>query len=188
MGLVVNIAKNETIVLSKDQNVTAALVGLSWEANSTPSRPFDLDASVLFLNAHKQIVELVFYNKLQSDCGGAIHQGDERVGSSSTSYEEEIKLELSKIPAAVESLVIAISIHRARQLGLQFGQVTGAMVDVIPQGSDTIRHNLSSDSARDSAVVIATINRTANKGWSVTGGGPSFPEFSDLLRAYGATV
>ena len=58
LGLVVNIAKNEVIDLSKNSNVTSAQIGLSWEANSTPSRPFDLDASVLLLDAKKRILKL----------------------------------------------------------------------------------------------------------------------------------
>jgi stress response protein SCP2 len=40
MSLVVNIAKNEKIELSKHSNVSEVEIGLSWEANSTPSRPF----------------------------------------------------------------------------------------------------------------------------------------------------
>ena len=83
LGLVVNIAKNEVIDLSKNSNVTSAQIGLSWEANSTPSRPFDLDASVLLLDAKNNLVELIFYNKLVSTDGGVIHNGDEREGSSS---------------------------------------------------------------------------------------------------------
>lgn len=188
LGLVVNIAKNEVIDLSKNSNVTSAQIGLSWEANSTPSRPFDLDASVLLLDAKNNLVELIFYNKLVSTDGGVVHNGDEREGSSSASYEEEITVELSKVSAAIETLAISVSIHRAKQLGLRFGQVGNALVDVIPKGSDTIRHNLSTDSANDAAVVIAKIIRGPNNRWQVQGGGKSYPEFADLLRDHGALV
>jgi tellurium resistance protein TerD len=188
MGLVIQLAKNEKIDLSKNSNVTAAQIGLSWEANSTPSRPFDLDASVLMLDGGRNLVELVFYNKLKSDCGGVEHNGDELEGSSSNSYEEEITVELSKIPAVVETLAISVSIHRAKQLGINFGQVTGALVDVMPKGSDVIRHNLSADSARAGAVIIAELSRTSRGTWQVTGGGKAYPEFADLLRDHGADV
>lgn len=188
MSVIVNLAKNEVIDLSKNSNVTSAQIGLSWEANSTPSRPFDLDASVLLLDANRKLVELVFYNNLISACGGVTHNGDEREGSSSASYEEEITVELSKVPVAVETLAVSVSIHRAKQLGLRFGQVKGALIDVMPKGDDTIRHNLSTDSANDGAVIIAELSRTPNGRWQVEGGGKSYPEFADLLRDFGAVV
>ena len=42
--------------------------------------------------------------------------------------------------------------------GLNFGQVRNALVDVIPKGDDTIRHNLTQDSADKGAVIIAEIS------------------------------
>lgn len=188
MQVVVNLVKNEVIDLSKNSNVTFAQIGLSWEANSTPSRPFDLDASVLLLDANRKLIEIVFYNNLTSADGGVVHNGDEREGSSSSSYEEEISVDLSKIPAVVQSLAITVSIHRAKQLGLNFGQVRNALVDVIPKGDDTIRHNLTQDSADKGAVIIAEISRGSNGRWQVEGGGKAYPEFADLLRDHGAVV
>lgn len=187
-ALVVNIAKNEKIELSKYSNVSEVAIGLSWEANSTPSRPFDLDASVLLLNADNKLVELVFYNNLRSTNDAVQHMGDEREGSSSNSYEEEISVKLVNVPATIQKLAVAVSIHRATQLGLKFGQVRNALIDVMPKGDQTIRHTLSSESADKAAVIIAEIIRSGDNRWEVVGGGPGFNDFASLLTSYGAII
>lgn len=188
MSLVVNIAKNEKIELSKHSNVSEVEIGLSWEANSTPSRPFDLDASVLMLDANNKLLELVFYNNLRSTNDAVVHNGDEREGSSSNSYEEEISVKLASVPASIKKLAVAVSIHRSTQLGLKFGQVRNALIDVMPKGDTTIRHTLSSESADKAAVIIAEIIRSDNNRWEVVGGGPGFNDFSSLLTSYGAII
>jgi len=52
--------------------------GLAWDI--TNGKSIDLDASAICLDSDLNLVEIISYRKLCSDCGGIQHGGDEREG------------------------------------------------------------------------------------------------------------
>jgi len=82
-------------------------LGLAWEFISE-DKPVDLDASVVGLNAAEEIVDQVWFQKLEGFGGAVIHSGDNRSGEGDGD-DETIAIDLEKLPPSVEKLAICIN-------------------------------------------------------------------------------
>src|SRR3546814_8954551 len=99
------------------------MIGLGWDVRATDGQDFDLDASAFVLKADGKVrgdTDFCFYNN--KDVGGAvIHQGDNRTGEGDGD-DEQVKIILSKIPAELDKVAIAVTIHEGEQRGQSFGR------------------------------------------------------------------
>ena len=77
---------------------TEFFIGLSWDFYG--GEKFDIDASVVMVDDLGSIIDCVYYNKLESDCGSINHSGDQRDGSAD-GYDETIQINLATIPYQV---------------------------------------------------------------------------------------
>src|SRR3546814_17019466 len=87
--------------------------------------------------------DFCFYNN--KDVGGAvIHQGDNRTGEGDGD-DEQVKIILSKIPAEIDKVAIAVTIHQGEQRGQSFGQVSNAFIRSFDNNTGTaiVRYVLS---------------------------------------------
>lgn len=92
--MAISLQKGQRIDLSKKSGskLTKFCVGANWGAIDVKKRGFlgfgeklikeavDLDASCVMLNAQKEPIDCVFFNKLKSDDGAVRHSGDDRTG------------------------------------------------------------------------------------------------------------
>jgi tellurium resistance protein TerD len=160
----VTLAKGGNVSLAKvAPNLTEALVGLGWDVRTTTGLDFDLDASALMLGANGKVLSdahFVFYNQLSSPDGTVRHTGDNRTGEGDGD-DESIEIDLNVVPANVEKIVVAVSIHDAEARRQSFGQVMNAFIRVVNRadGSEVVRYDLSEDASTETAMVFGEVYR-----------------------------
>jgi tellurium resistance protein TerD len=162
----ISLTKGDLFTLTDSQQ--HLLLGLGWDARSSDGAPFDLDAVVFMLNASNQVnadTGFIFYNQPQSTCGGVTHQGDNRIGDANGD-DEVVQVELSKIPANVEKLIFAVTIHEYDVRKQNFGQVRRAYIRLVNQKTkaEIARFDLTEDASIGTAMVFGELHRL-NQGW-----------------------
>ncbi|PYI66827.1 chemical-damaging agent resistance protein C [Arthrobacter livingstonensis] len=156
--------KGNNLSLTKaDPGLQQALVGLGWDPRTTTGEAFDLDASALLLGANGKVRsadDFIFYNQPSAKDGSVMHQGDNRSGVGEGD-DETILIDLAKIAADVDRVVIVVSIDKADERRQNFGQVRGAYCRVVNQGSEQeiVRFDLSEDAAPETSMLFAEIYR-----------------------------
>ncbi|MFC5034209.1 TerD family protein [Streptomyces sp. SID13666] len=159
----VTLAKGGNVSLSKAApNLTQVMIGLGWDARSTTGAPFDLDASAL-LCANGRVLSdehFVFYNNLKSPEGSVEHTGDNLTGEGEGD-DEEILVDLTKVPERVDKVVFPVSIHEADSRGQTFGQVSNAYIRVVNQfdQAELARYDLSEDASSETAMIFGELYR-----------------------------
>jgi len=160
----VSLQKGANVSLSKAApNLKNILIGLGWEARSTDGADFDLDASLFMVGSNGKVrsdSEFIFYNQLISPCGSVEHTGDNRTGAGDGD-DEAIKVYLDQVPAPVQRLVIAVTIHEAEARRQNFGQVRDAYIRLVNMDNDqeVARFDLSEDYSTETAMVFGEIYR-----------------------------
>lgn len=160
--------KGSNLSLTKtDPGLQMALVGLGWDPRSTTGEAFDLDASALLVGNDGKVrstADFIFYNQPSAVDGSVTHLGDNRTGDGGGD-DEQILIDLTKISAEIERVVIAVSIDQADARRQNFGQVRGAYCRVVNQGSDQeiVRFDLSEDAAPETAMLFAEVYRNGGE-------------------------
>ncbi|MFR9675033.1 TerD family protein [Streptomyces sp. TR02-1] len=160
----VTLAKGGNVSLSKAApNLTRVRVGLGWKARSTTGAAFDLDASALLCAGGRVLGDeyFVFYNNLTSPDGSVEHTGDELVGGTGSDDDETVLVDLPQVPAQVDRIVFAVSIHDAESRNQAFGQVTDAYIRVVNQedGQELARYDLTEDASTETAMIFGELYR-----------------------------
>lgn len=162
--MAVKLTKGGNISLSKSSpDLKRILIGLGWEERTTAGDDFDLDASV-FMTAENGKVrrdeDFIFYHQLKSLCGSVEHMGDNKEGSNEGDAEE-IKVDLDKVPAHIQRLVVSVTIYDADVRRQNFGQVGGAFIRIVDQdgGVEIARFDLSEDYSTETAMIFGEIYR-----------------------------
>lgn len=160
----VSLQKGGNVSLEKvAPGMTKLLVGLGWDERATDGVEFDLDASVFLLNEKGKIrddSDFIFYNNLVSRCESVAHQGDNKTGEGDGD-DEAIKIDLTKVPADVAKISIAVTIHDAQKRNQNFGQVANAFIRVVNDESneEVARYDLSEDYSIETAMIFGEIYR-----------------------------
>jgi stress response protein SCP2/tellurite resistance protein len=159
----VTLSKGQKVDLTKAhpglQNV---VVGLGWDISSQGSN-FDLDASAFLLGQNGRVQsdqDFIFYNNPSGGNGSIIYSGDNRDGYGSQD-DEQIKIELNRVPAHIHRIAFTITIHDAQVKGQNFGQISNSYVRIFnPQTNEELmRFNLGRDFTVETAIVTAELYR-----------------------------
>ncbi|MBR0061645.1 MAG: TerD family protein, partial [Selenomonadaceae bacterium] len=133
--------------------------------------------------------DFVFYNNLKHKSGSVEHMGDNLTGAGEGD-DEEIKIDLSKVPAEVEKIDFTVTIYEAEERKQNFGQVENAFIRVVNSATneELIRYDLGEDFSIETAVVIGELYR--NKGeWKFNAIGSGFSGgLASLGKNYGVNV
>lgn len=149
-------------------NAPKFTIGLGWDTNETSTgQGFDLDASVFLLGENKKLVSdshFIFYNNLKSPDGAIEHTGDNQDGEGDGD-DEQIKVDLSKIDAAVSEITLIVTIHDAETRKQNFGQVRNSFVRVFDSNSNTeiLKYELDEDFSIETAVEFGRIYKKNNE-------------------------
>ncbi|MEV8321572.1 TerD family protein [Kitasatospora sp. NPDC059811] len=160
----VSLAKGGNVSLSKEApGLSAVIVGLGWDVRTTTGADYDLDASALLCNALGKVVSdqhFVFFNNLRSPDGSVEHSGDNLTGGGDGD-DEQIKVDLARVPADVAKVVFPVSIYDADARLQSFGQVRNAFIRVLNQanGQEIARYDLSEDASTETAMVFGELYR-----------------------------
>jgi tellurium resistance protein TerD len=163
--MAVSLSKGGNVSLSKEApGLTNITVGLGWDPRMTDGQAFDLDASVFVVGADGKVssdANFIFYNNKSTADGSVVHQGDNTDGKGDGD-DEQVKVNLAKLPAEIEKLVFAVTIHDAAARGNQnFGMVAKACIRVVndADGKELARFDLSEDASTETAMIFGEVYR-----------------------------
>lgn len=190
----INLSKGQRIDLTKtNPGLTKAIIGLGWDTNRYDGgNDFDLDASAFLTDENGKAindVDFVFYNNLVHPSGAVEHTGDNRTGEGDGD-DEQIKINFSKVPAHVQRIAIAVTIHDAEGRSQNFGQVSNAFVRVVNEDSnqEILRYDLGEDFSVETAVVICELYKHGGD-WKFNAVGSGFSGgLAALCRNFGLQV
>ena len=133
----INLSKGQKVDLTKgNPGLKDILVGLGWDVNAFDSgSDFDLDAAAFMLGADGQCPsdqEFVFYGNLTHTSGAVNHMGDNLTGAGDGD-DEQIRIDLSKVPANIEKIAFTVTIYEAEARRQNFGQVSNAYIHLMDQ-------------------------------------------------------
>ncbi|AFY32968.1 TerD family protein [Calothrix sp. PCC 7507] len=165
--MAVTLTKGQRVSLEKvAPGLTDIFIGLGWDVKPTDTgHNFDLDASVFLLGNSEKLISdnhFIFYNNLSSpDPDKSVqHTGDNLTGAGDGD-DEVIKINLQKVPADVQKIVITVTIHEAAERSQNFGQVQNAFVRVVNAQSnqEVVRYDLVEDYSIETALIMAELYR-----------------------------
>jgi len=189
----VSLSKGGNVSLTKEApGLTAALVGLGWDARTTSGAGFDLDASALLIDAAGKVLSdehFVFFNNLISPDGSVEHTGDNLTGEGDGD-DESIKVDLSRVPRGVDKIVFTVSIYEAESRRQSFGQVRNAYIRVVNQadGVEVARYDLSEDASTETAMIFGEVYRHGND-WKFRAVGQGYQSgLAGIARDFGVSV
>jgi tellurium resistance protein TerD len=201
--MAISLAKGQKISLEKssDAGLSRVIMGLGWDAKKVKTGGFlgmfakettqsiDLDASCVMFDAAGAQTDTVWFRQLASKCGSVSHTGDNRTGDGDGD-DEAIEVDLSKVPAEVARVAIAVTIHDAEPRRLNFGMVSNAYVRIVNQATnqEIARYDLAEDASTETALIFAEVYRH-NNDWKFKAVGQGYKGgLGPLARNYGVNV
>ena len=190
----INLAKGQKVDLTKgNPGLKSVMVGLGWDVNTfNTGADFDLDASAFLLGANAKCPtekEFVFYGNLAHASESVIHQGDNLTGEGEGD-DEQILVDLSKVPASIERLAFTVTIYDAEARKQNFGQVSNAFIRLVDNsnGTELIRYDLGEDFSIETAIVVGELYRKDGE-WKFNAIGSGFQGgLAALCGHYGIQV
>ena len=177
--MAISLKKGQKVDLTKgNPGLTKVLIGLGWDTNKYDGgHAFDLDAAAFLLAANGKVAsdgDFIFYNQLKHASNSVEHLGDNLTGEGDGD-DEQIKVDLSLVPAGVEKIDFTVTIHEAKERGQNFGQVSNAYIRVVNEGNgqELIRYDLGEDFSIETAVVVGELYRN-NGEWKFNAIGSGF--------------
>ena len=192
--MAVSLRKGQKVELTKgNPSLKKILIGLGWDTNKYDGGfDFDLDAAAFLLGANGKVTsdaDFVFYNNLKHASGAVEHLGDNLTGAGEGD-DEEIKIDLEKVPANIEKIDFTVTIYDADARKQTFGQVSNAYIRVVDDVTqqELIRYDLGEDFSVETAVVVGEIYRH-NGEWKFNAIGSGWSGgLAALGRNYGVNV
>ncbi|MBQ8429651.1 MAG: TerD family protein [Clostridia bacterium] len=194
----INLKKGQKISLDKNMNL--CLIGLGWDPNKYKgSATFDLDASVFLLGANGKVQsdeDLVFFGNQVHKSGSVKSMGDDETGGNSEDGDDEkIIINLSRVPAYVQKIVITATIYDAIEKKQNFGQVSNAYIRVVKikkeddeDGEEVVRYELDEEFSDETAIAACEITRNGSE-WKFGALGIGYNcEIDGLCRQYGIDI
>ena len=189
----ISLSKGGNISLSKSApGLARILIGLGWDARSTDGQDFDLDASAFLVAASGKVrndADFIFYNQLKAADGSVEHTGDNRTGEGDGD-DEAVKVDLTKVAAAIDRIVIAVTIHDFEARRQNFGMVKGAFIRIVNADNDSeiARFDLSEDYSTETALTFGEVYRNGMD-WKFRAVGQGFSGgLKPLAIGYGVDI
>ena len=175
----INLQKGQRVDLTKgNAGLDKLVVGLGWDTNKySGSEAFDLDAAAFLLGEKGRVLsdtDFVFYNNLRHASGAVEHLGDNLTGDGDGD-DEQIKVDLSKLPAAYHRVAFTVTINEAEIRKQNFGQVSNAFIRIVNEanGQELLRFDLGEDFSVETAVIFAELYRHGEE-WKFNAAGSGF--------------
>jgi len=191
--MAISLSKGGNVNLSKEApGLNKIVVGLGWDSRATDGAAFDLDASAFLVKLDAKVrtdSDFCFYNNKVVAGGAVQHAGDNTTGAGDGD-DETIKVELSKIPADLDKVVFAVTIHEAEVRKQNFGQVNHAYIRVVNEegGQELARYDLSEDASIETSMIFGEIYRIGAD-WKFKAVGQGFAGgLGPLASSFGVSV
>jgi tellurium resistance protein TerD len=118
-----------------------------------------------------------------------VHSGDNTTGAGEGD-DETVSIDLSKVPADVDKVVLAVTIHDAEARRQNFGMVGKAFIRCVnaANSSEIARYDLSEDSSTEAAMIFGEVYRNGAD-WKFRAIGQGFAGgLGPLAKNYGVNV
>ncbi|HEX8477048.1 MAG TPA: TerD family protein [Telluria sp.] len=191
--MAISLQKGGNVNLSKEApGLTKVIIGLGWDPRATDGKEFDLDGSAFLLKADGKVrgdSDFIFYNNLKSSDGSVTHTGDNRSGEGEGD-DERVVVDLSQVPAEIDRLAVAVTIHEAEQRNQNFGMVSRAYIRCLnADGEKEIaRYDLSEDGSIETAMIFGELYRAGSE-WKFRAVGQGYKGgLGPLARSYGVNA
>jgi len=167
--MAVRLSKGQKVDITKgNPNLKEIIVGLGWAPNpSASSSNFDLDASAFLIGSNGKVKDendLVFYNNPSGGQGSVKHSGDNKEGSGDGD-DEQIRINLSAVPAYIEKIAFTITINDAQKKRQSFGDIKKSYVRILNASTNELilNYELGQDFSIETAIVVAELYRHAGE-------------------------
>ena len=192
--MAINLSKGQKVDLTKgNPSLKNLMVGLGWDVNAFDGGyDFDLDASAFVLGADGKCPtekDFIFYGNLVHQSGAVEHMGDNLTGSGDGD-DEQIVVDLSRVPANIERIAFTVTIYDADVRRQNFGQVSNAYIRIVDQatGAEVIHYDLGEDFSIETAIVVGELYKR-NGDWKFNAIGSGFQGgLAALCGHYGIEV
>lgn len=186
--MAVTLQKGQKISLDKEAGsaLTKIVMGLGWDAIKKKglfgfgggSTEVDLDASCVLFNEQNQPVDTVWFRQLKSKDGSIVHTGDNRTGAGDGD-DEQIVVELLRVPASVKSLVFVVNSFT----GQNFSQIDNATCRILDGRTqqEIARYNLSCQGSHTAQIMVKLYRHNAEWKMHAIGENCSGRTFQDLM-------
>lgn len=163
----VNLKKGEKINLSKDRpGLSKVFVGLGWKAAHRGIFSFfrseiDCDSSIFLLKDGRlqNNADMVWYKNLTHYSGAIKHCGDNLIGSSGKNDDEQIMVDLTRIPTSYDKLIVVVNIYEAYSRRQHFGMIKKAYARVIDEhnGEELCSFELAENYSGSTAIIVGKL-------------------------------
>ena len=204
----VSLQKGQKVNLSKDNaGLAKVIVGLGWD-EAKPSggsgggffatlfgggaaashQAIDCDASAIMLKNGKFVdrTDLVYFGNLKHKSGTVNHMGDNLTGAGEGD-DEQIVIDLSKVPAEYDKIVIVVNIYQAVKRKQHFGMIENAFIRLVDarNNKEMCKYNLTENYSGMTAMIFGEIYRH-NGEWkfNAMGNGTTDPGIGELCRRF----
>ena len=172
--MAVSLQKGQKVSLTKgNDGLSQLIVGLGWDQDEKPKglfarkpRNIDCDASAILLrNGHFMgKKDIVYFGHLSHESGAVIHKGDNLTGEGEGD-DEQIFVDLSRVPADVDRIVIVVNIYQGAARGQHFGMIRNAFIRIVDgrNNSEMLRYSLTDDYSGMLAMLFGEIYRNGTE-------------------------
>jgi tellurium resistance protein TerZ len=186
--MTVNLQKGQKISLEKEAGgaLSKVTMGLGWDAIKkggffgfgAKTESVDLDASCVMFDESNRPVDVVWFRQLKSRDGSIVHTGDNRTGAGEGD-DEQIIVDLSRVPADVKSLVFTVNSFT----GQNFSQVENAYCRIVNASNQQVvaRYELSVQGSHTAQVMAKLYRHNGEWKMHAIGENASGRTFDDLM-------
>lgn len=204
----ISLQKGQKVNLSKDNaGLAKVIVGLGWDeakpsggggggffatlfggGAATTHQAIDCDASAIMLKNGKFVdrTDLVYFGNLKHKSGTVNHMGDNLTGEGEGD-DEQIVIDLSRVPAEYDKIVIVVNIYQAVQRKQHFGMIENAFIRLVDarNNKEMCKYNLTENYSGMTAMIFGEIYRH-NGEWkfNAMGNGTTDPGIGELCRRF----
>ena len=192
--MTVSLQKGQKVSLTKgNPGLKNVIVGIGWDVNAFDTGgSFDLDAAAFLLADTGKVSDqkdFVFYGNLVHPSGSVQHMGDNLTGAGEGD-DEQIKIDLSMIPANIQKIVFTVTIYDAENRKQNFGQVSNAFVRIVNEatGEEILRYDLGEDFSIETAAVFGELYKNGDE-WKFNAIGSGYQGgLAALCNSFGVEV
>ena len=198
----INLSKGQKISLTKENaGLSKIIVGLGWDEVrqsggggflsalfGTQPQAIDCDASAILLKNGKLCgkEDLVYFGNLRHKSDAVMHQGDNLTGAGDGD-DEQIIVDLLRIPQEYDRIVIVVNIYKAVQRNQHFGMIENAFIRIVDArgNRELCKYNLSENYDGMTAMIFGEIYRH-NGEWkfSAVGQATKDPGLGELANRF----
>lgn len=197
----INLQKGQRISLSKEApGLTKIMCGLGWDVAQSSggglfgalgnTKNLDLDASIICLDDKDKVggaKDIIYFGNLSHSSGAITHLGDNLTGAG-TGDDEQIIVDLSRMPSTIHKLVFTVNIYKCLARQQDFGMVQNAFVRLVDLSSnkELAKYNLSGSQYQGSTGMIMADIYRHNNDWKMAaiGNGLRVDGLKGLVQTY----